>query len=254
MSPNLVHAAGMAAAFTIDPATGSLRLGEVRLEPGQAHAAIAPQVSGWRRTEQDHGNGFAWLTLTGLTFGGEPADLALCFHHGRLAEASWSVRLPGMAEGEWPGPDEIDAEIEFVRNTLAGEMGLKLSDGSAQLAWGELWSDFDAKGGIAAHGLRYRGGAPAAGRRLKDMAAAILFVLGFYFLAPIALATTALGASARAMMIAYGLWLGVMALFALAGGRRMSERAGRAFGLGLLLTTPAILVLVLLLREVGGVR
>jgi hypothetical protein len=80
-----------------------------------------------------------------------------------------------------------------------------------------------------------------------------LFLLAFYFAAPIGLAMLAIGASARAVGIAYAIWFGAMLLPVMPGSKRWREKAGWAFGLGLFFTTPAILVLVLVLREAFGV-
>jgi hypothetical protein len=80
-----------------------------------------------------------------------------------------------------------------------------------------------------------------------------LFVLFLYFLAPIVLATLAIGASARAVAIAYAIWFGAMLVPVMPGSHRWREKAGWVFGLGMFFTTPVILVLVLVLREAFAV-
>ena len=147
----------MTTSFSIDPDTGSICIGDrIRLEPCQSKASTQGQIEDWLVASQDHGNGYDWLHLDGLGFGGQPAALALCFNHGRLEQVSWSVLLPGasMQDG-WPTREAIDDEIDFVRAAL-GEIGLMASGKSRTFAWGEVWSDFDPRGFLASHGLRYR--------------------------------------------------------------------------------------------------
>lgn len=144
----------MTTAFSIDRDTGSIRIGDTMLlKPDAQKATIDPQIGDLVAGSRDHGNGYEWLDLGELTFGGRPAHLSLCFHRGVLDQATWSVRLPDVAlEGGWPTRDAIDAEIAFVRHTLAVEMGIN----AGHLVWGEVWSSFDPKGFMAANGLRYR--------------------------------------------------------------------------------------------------
>jgi hypothetical protein len=142
------------AAIAIDPDTGDIRIGDsVVLTPRQAFATIEAVVANWLTGSSDMGNGYAWLHLKGLTFGGHDAGLALCFHDGRFEQASWNVDLSGATQEEgWPTREAIDEEIAFVRRILAADMGLK----TGGMPWGEIWSSFDAKGFLASNGLRYR--------------------------------------------------------------------------------------------------
>ena len=144
----------MTTPFRIDPETGIIRIGDaVVLKPHQTAAMIEPRVADWLTRSSDMGNGYAWLHLQGLSFGGHPAGLALCFHDGRLEQLSWNVDLPGAAlEDGWPTREAIDEEIAFVRGILTADMGLR----PGKTAWGEIWCDFDAKGFLASSGLRYR--------------------------------------------------------------------------------------------------
>ena len=90
--------------------------------------------------------------------------------------------------------------------------------------------------------------------RKKGRLAAAAFFATLYFLAPVGLAFFVLGASSRAILTAYAIWFSAMAVLILPGSHRWREKAGWVFGLGTFFTTPVILVLVLLLREVGGLR
>jgi hypothetical protein len=137
--------------FSIDPHTGNMLIGhDVRLTPKQDKASVEPLVARFFARSWDHGNGYEWLFLQDLSFGGRPTGLALCFHDGLLGEASWNVDLPDANADSWPTREEIDEEIAFVRKTLK-DMGLA----TGHTRWGEVWSAFDPKGDLAANGIRY---------------------------------------------------------------------------------------------------
>ena len=150
----------MAMVISIDPADGAIRIGDgVRLTAVQRRRQVAPLVAPWQSGERDFGNGYAWLDLNGFAFGGLPANLSLCFAFGRLEQASWGVRLPGQESGGgWPSAEAIDAEIAFVRAELERQLGLASIGDQMAFDWGVVWSLYDPKGGLPAHGLRYGSG------------------------------------------------------------------------------------------------
>jgi hypothetical protein len=145
-------------ALDIDPDSGCLRIaGLAPIRAGADMSDVANALTHHAAGERDHGNGYAWLYFRDLSFGGRPCHLALCFLHGRLAEAGWSVALPDAApSGEWPTREAIDEEIAFVRAVLGETLGRPVADGHWRFQWGEIWSAFDPKGFLAANGLRYR--------------------------------------------------------------------------------------------------
>jgi hypothetical protein len=144
----------MSPPFSIDRQTGSILIGEtIFLEPAEHKDSVRPKVRHLVDGSQDHGNGFEWLYLHQVTFGGHPARLSLCFHDDLLEQASWSVQLPHAENvGGWPTLKAIDAEVEFVLRTLRDQMDIH----PGRFSWGEVWSSFDARGFMAANGLRYR--------------------------------------------------------------------------------------------------
>ena len=139
--------------FTIDAQSGILAIGEVLLEPRQSISLIEPQIAFLVKSGIDHGNGYEWLYLHGLSFGGEPASMGLCFHHRRLDQMSWNVHFADAPDG-WPSGETINREIAFVREVLA-QSGLVLSAGSGTFAWGEVWSVYDPRAALGRNGLRY---------------------------------------------------------------------------------------------------
>ena len=144
------------AAFSIDPRDGAIVIGDVRLAAGESRRAAERKLGDWLVNVLDHRNGYVWLNLDGLSFGGHPAGIGLCFHNGRLAEASWGVILPSAAADSWPTPEEIEEEIAFVRSVLVREIGFPAKGDAMTLPWGDVWTVYDRKADIAANGLRYR--------------------------------------------------------------------------------------------------
>ncbi|TDU30755.1 hypothetical protein DFR24_0109 [Panacagrimonas perspica] len=152
-------------AFTLTLDDGAVQIEgcAVRIEPGLTKAAAANAFARFYKSAVDHKNGYEWIYLDGLSFGGVPGAMALCFHEGLIREINWSADAPGgQLEDGWPTQEAIDREIAFVRRVLAKLMGEKTFSGHRKFAWGELWSTFDAKGFTASSGLRYKAGAAPA--------------------------------------------------------------------------------------------
>lgn len=144
-------------AIFIEAQTGDVCLGpQIRLKAGQAKSIAEPTIAGWLAGSVDYGNGYEWLTLRGLSFGGEKAALSLCFHEGLLKQIAWSVSLPNESlEGGWPTKEAIDNQLSFVRKELGRQLHLRTGQVEAKYDWGTVWSVFDAKGFLASNGVRY---------------------------------------------------------------------------------------------------
>lgn len=143
----------MAKAFSIHRDTGGLIIeGHETLEAGQSMASVVAQMADLAGGTRDLGNGYAWLSLRGLSFGGEPASLSLCFHEGMLEQVSWGVALPHapMEEG-WPTQQASESEVAFIRRVLERDMDIRVGP----MPWGEVYSRFDPKSFMAVSGLRY---------------------------------------------------------------------------------------------------
>ncbi|MGG2101577.1 hypothetical protein [Stenotrophomonas sp. NRRL B-14846] len=144
--------------MNFNPTDGSIQLGNLptligpTLSRDEARVAFAALV----RDERDVGTGYHWLSLHRLSLGGAPAGISLCFHGQRLDMVTMSVDLPGATlEDGWPTQAAIDAEVAFMRRTLATALGRKLAGGHARFGWGEAWARFDPKGFMASSGIRY---------------------------------------------------------------------------------------------------
>lgn len=137
-------------ALTILPATGALSLAcsaclAPRSEQADAAAALAPFV----RREKDFGTGFVWLYTSGLSFGGRPCWLNLCFRDDRLDMATWSVELVTEDGGG------MDAELAFMRAELGRQLGRPFK-AEERFAWGGIWCGYDPRSDTVSSGVRYR--------------------------------------------------------------------------------------------------
>ncbi|HEX8192140.1 MAG TPA: hypothetical protein VF552_04505 [Allosphingosinicella sp.] len=84
--------------------------------------------------------------------------------------------------------------------------------------------------------------------------AGIAFLLALYF-APVAFGALALQSSWRALAVAYAIWFGVMAVCIFwPGNGSWREKVGWVVGLGMFFTTPAVITLLLVMREAAGFR
>ena len=82
----------------------------------------------------------------------------------------------------------------------------------------------------------------------------IAYILSLYFFIPLLLSKLALGASWRAIGLAYAIWFGLLFLWGASNKGTVAEKIGWPIIMGIFLTIPAILIGVLLLREVGGIE
>jgi ABC-type polysaccharide transport system permease subunit len=91
---------------------------------------------------------------------------------------------------------------------------------------------------------------------MSDVWGGVLFLLFLYFGAPIALAKLVLRASWRQVGTAYLIWFAMLALFGLSAlpSATVEEATGWPIIMGMFLTIPAIVVIVLVLKIVAAVR
>lgn len=153
----------MNAAFTLSLEDGSIEIDRcaTRIDSGLTKAVAMEGLAAFYNGGVDHENGYEWIYLDGLSFGGKPSAMSLCFFRNGLSEVHWSANLPdAQLEEGWPTQASIDREIAFVRRELARLSGKPSFSGHQKFGWGELWSTFDRKGGLATSGLRYKASSP----------------------------------------------------------------------------------------------
>jgi hypothetical protein len=86
---------------------------------------------------------------------------------------------------------------------------------------------------------------------MTDRWGEIVFFLGAYFVVPVLVAKVPMGASWRSILIAYGIWLALLAAFGLTSTRTWGEAIGWPLIMGMFFTLPAIVVIVLVLKAAG---
>ena len=145
--------------FTLSFVDGSFQIQDcpARIAAGYSRVDAESDLAAFHNGGVNHQNGYEWVYLDGLSFDGESSAMSLCFYKGALSEVHWSVNLPGAElEDGWPTQRASDDEIAFVRSALARLSGKPDFSGSQVLSWGSVWSGFDAKGGVANSGVRYK--------------------------------------------------------------------------------------------------
>lgn len=79
----------------------------------------------------------------------------------------------------------------------------------------------------------------------------VIFLLCLYFAAPIFLGKIVVGGTWFAILVAYLLWFGALALWGLGSAGRVQEGLGWAMIAGMFLTVPALPVIVIGLKLAG---
>ena len=65
--------------ITIDPQSGTFGIGNVTFDPQQLKSEVEKIIPQLLKGQRDYNNGYEWLYLEGLTFGGAPTSAGLCF-------------------------------------------------------------------------------------------------------------------------------------------------------------------------------
>lgn len=143
----------------IDPSSGDIHLHgfeqpvQAHLHAGDARSRFASLIA----REWDHGNGYAWIGLSGpLRLQEMRASMSLCFFEERLTQVMLGVALPDDEEEEgWPTEQTSQRHVGFLRRALGKQLGQDMASGRAELPWGTVWAHFDMKGFMATAGVRY---------------------------------------------------------------------------------------------------
>jgi hypothetical protein len=149
----------MKPALTIDPATGAVCVSsfEGRIVGGMSRDALMALLSPLYCDNQDHQNGYEWLSFGSMTVNEMPAGISLCFFKDRLQSVSFGVSLPDMQlEQNWPTRGSSEREVAFMKAYLREQLGKAPTRAGYVMPWGEAWASFDEKGFCASSGLRYK--------------------------------------------------------------------------------------------------
>jgi hypothetical protein len=146
--------------LTINPKNGAIHIAQngcclvidSNLTSDTASIALAP----FYRSELDHQNGYVWRSYHGISIGGIPGAIALCFHAGRLIEAHIGLSIPNAGtENAWPSKELIEWEVQSLRSSLMQQLSRPFQTDVETFSWGSAWANFDAKAFSASAGVKY---------------------------------------------------------------------------------------------------
>lgn len=144
----------------IDLANGSLPLPSLRLSASLTLAALLASKPGRSASVERTATGFTHVDLGRITFDDHVFLVRVSFQGERLDSYALSDADPrfGSTSDDWSSKKELarrDAHDAWLRKAL-GEGGGKGPGLAYKLPWGEAWSSYDAAGGAASIGVRFR--------------------------------------------------------------------------------------------------
>lgn len=147
---------GNRAVIHVDAKDGTVHIGSAAVRGGMPLELARDSLEGLLRNERDVGNGYLWLSVSNVAFGGRPGGLSLCFHQGKLEMVTLGVSLPDdeLLEG-WPTEESSMRQVMFLRKELERQLLVTFQQGVARFSWGSAWSRFDPKGFMATAGVAY---------------------------------------------------------------------------------------------------
>lgn len=101
----------------------------------------------------DMGNGWIWLRIKNISNSGYFFNMSIAFKNQILKELNFIVSdkkfdlNPNWSD--WSEKEELK-KLKKYQNWLKKEIGNK-----REFDWGQIWSDYDPKGGFSSIGLRY---------------------------------------------------------------------------------------------------
>jgi hypothetical protein len=108
-----------------------------------------PKISGI--TKRDMGTGFVWYSLPLADLSDSRIAMSLCFHKGILDQLNIAV-VTGGEKLSW---DDWSEEKERTRARHTENWLSKIGYRPGKYPWGEIWAEYDPKGGVGGGGLRY---------------------------------------------------------------------------------------------------
>ena len=101
----------------------------------------------------DMGNGWIWLRIKNILVSGEYFNISFAFDNLKIKELSFIVsdkkfNLESKST-DWNEQKESE-KLKMYQDWLKKKIGSQ-----RQFNWGEIWTDYDKKGGCSSIGLRY---------------------------------------------------------------------------------------------------
>ena len=103
---------------------------------------------------RDLGNGYKWIDIKNIQIENKYFIISLCFKENELAELSIILNdKPFDLSTSWDSWNEQDEEKKLIEynNWLIEQLGT-----TRVFNWGEVWADYDPRGGSSSIGIRYK--------------------------------------------------------------------------------------------------
>lgn len=139
----------------IDRKTGFVELAfDQTIKPTLSLGEIESMDIGESQSEGDMGNGWKWYNVRNVKIVDLYFIISFGFFNERLKELSFvfSTTKYNLSKGleSWDENEERQKAVIF-NNWLKSELGSEKTFG-----WGEVWADYDEKGGSSSIGIRYK--------------------------------------------------------------------------------------------------
>ncbi len=153
--PALLIARPLGAIRMIDKTKGHIKLtGLLKLEPNSNFDFIEKQKLGEVQEIRDMGNGYKWLDIKNIQIEDKYFIMSLCFKEEDLTELSIVFNdKPFDLNSSWDSWSEKDEQKKL--NKYQVWLKEQLGD-NRNFNWGEVWADYDPKGGSSSIGIRYK--------------------------------------------------------------------------------------------------
>lgn len=138
----------------IDRNTGNIKLTDsFELRPKSNFDLLEEQGLGEVREIRDMGNGYKWLDIKNIKVENQYFIIALCFKDEELSEASLVFDdSPFVLTSGWSSrrQQKEKDDLKKYQVWLGHEFG-----NTTKFKWGEVWTDYDPKGGSSSIRIRY---------------------------------------------------------------------------------------------------
>lgn len=150
----------MQLSLTISRVDGTISIDSIdyAIGKGTSKSVVESEFARLNKSHIEHGNGYEWITLGGISFGGIPSCLSLCFFLDAVQQVQIGVSILDVeCADNWATRASSEREVEAVCRELGKQLDCDFSSGQVTFSWGTVWSVFDERSCHPSSGLRYAG-------------------------------------------------------------------------------------------------
>jgi hypothetical protein len=100
---------------------------------------------------RDMGTGYVWYSLPNRNSESDNILMSLCFHNGTLDSISIALNDPDLGHSWGDCSEEKERTRADRTETWLAAQGYP----AGTYPWGEIWANYDPKGGFGSAGIRY---------------------------------------------------------------------------------------------------